>query len=192
MALVLTLVNFVTDAYIAQRRPDTERAALAAVLPADLHDNDLATASFTIDPATDIFLDVALLGLANPRPAYRATLNGQASGVVLPLAAPNGYSGTIELLIGIAADGTVTGLRALHHNETRGLGDGIEPEVSNWIFSFDNRSLANTEEVLWAIKQDGGDFDQFVGATITPRAVVGAVHNALRFFETNRERLLAP
>ncbi len=190
VVLLLTLINLVGDAYLASKRVDMERAALTVVFPANLHDNDLATASFTIDPAANTFVNTELLGLTNPRPAYRATLNGQTSGVILPLAAPEGYSGAIELLIGIDTDGNITGVRALQHNETRGFGDGIEPGVSKWILGFDNRSLENTDEVLWAVKKDGGDFDQFVGATITPRAVVGAVHNALLFFEKNRETLL--
>jgi electron transport complex protein RnfG len=79
----------------------------------------------------------------------------------------------------------------VQHAETPGLGDKIDAALSPWIRSFNNRSLPNTPEVLWQVKKDGGDFDQFVGATITPRAVVAAVHNALLFFDANRERLLA-
>ncbi len=188
--LMLALINLAGNAYVAYNRVDTERAALAVVFPANLHDNDLAATSFPIDPAAGTFTNTELLGLTNPRPAWRATLNGQASGVILPLTAPEGYSGAIELLVGIDADGNTTGVRAVQHSETRGFGDAIEPDVSKWILGFDNRSLGNTDEVLWAIKKDGGDFDQFVGATITPRAVVGAVHNALLFFEENREALL--
>ncbi len=190
VVLAFTFTNMAMNAYIAQRHPDADDATLAAVFPADLHDNALAAASFTLDPAASTFANVELLALSTPRAAYRATLNGQASGVVLPLTAPDGYNGPIELLIGIDAEGTITGVRALQHNETRGLGDGIEPDVSSWILGFNNRSLENTDEVLWAVKKDRGDFDQFVGATITPRATVGAVHNALLFFETNRDLLL--
>jgi electron transport complex protein RnfD len=172
------------------QRSDTERAALSAVMPATLHDNDLSAASFIVDPAASAFTDVQLLGLVSPRTAYRATLNGAPSGVVLPLSAPGGYNGAIELLIGIDSMGTITGVRAIDHDETRRLGDLIETEKSKWILGFDNRSLDNTDEVLWAVKKDGGDFDQFVGATITPRATVHAVHNALLFFEANKGQLL--
>jgi electron transport complex protein RnfD len=175
------------------QRADVERAALSAVMPASLHDNDLGAASFTIDPAdaTSPFTEVELLGLSTSRNAYRATLNGSPSGIVLPLTAPEGYNGTIELLVGIDKDGTITGVRVIQHSETRGLGDVLEVDASNWILGFDNRSLANTDEVLWAVKKDGGDFDQFTGATITPRATVEAVHNALLFFAANRDTLLA-
>jgi electron transport complex protein RnfG len=189
-AVLLALVYYGTDERIAEQRLAAEREALAAVMPAALHDNDLLTASFLLDPAASPFADIALLGLSGARPAYLARLQGSSSGVILPLETPEGYSGTITLLIGIAADGVITGVRALEHGETPGLGDKIELRASDWILGFDTRSLANTDEVSWQVKKDGGDFDQFVGATITPRAVVGAVHNALLFFESNREQLL--
>ncbi len=172
------------------RRSDTERAALSEVLPAALHDNDLSTASFIIDPATSTFTDVQLLGLTAPRAAYHATLNGNPSAVVLPLTAPGGYNGAIDLLVAIDLDGVITGVRVVHHNETRRLGDLLETGASNWILGFDNRALDNTDDVLWAVKKDGGDFDQFTGATITPRATVEAVHNALLFFAANKDQLL--
>lgn len=188
--LVAALASALTDLVSYVRRPNAERAALAAVMPAALYDNDLQAARFTID--REGFANVEQLGFTEPRQAYRASLNGQTSGVVLPLVARRGYGGPIELLVGIDAAGSVTGVRVVHHAETRGLADAIEPERSNWILGFDNRSLANTDEVLWAVKKDGGDFDQFVGATVTPRATVDAVHSALLFFEANQALLLSP
>ncbi|MEY4641715.1 MAG: electron transport complex subunit RsxD [Pseudomonadota bacterium] len=192
-AILLVMVMHVAG-YV--RRPDAAREALSAALPAImpdlLHDNDLSAASFTLDPGAGTFTSAELLGLEETRSGYRATLAGDASGVILPLRAPNGYGGPIDLLIGIDANGLITGVRVLQHGETRGFGDRIETDVSNWILGFDRRSLENTDEVLWAVKKDGGDFDQFVGATITPRAVTEAVHNALLFFEVNRDVLLQP
>lgn len=189
-ALLLALIFNGTKARIAQQRLAAERVALDAVMPAALHDNDLLADSFMIDPAASAYAELELLGLSSTRPAYRATLQGRTSGVILPLETPEGYSGTITLLIGITADGSISGTRVLQHGETPGLGDKIDLRASDWILGFDRRSLANTDEVLWQVKKDGGDFDQFVGATITPRAVVGAVHNALLFFDKNKELLL--
>lgn len=190
-AVLLALVYNGTAQRIGQQQRDAERAALAAVMPALEHDNDLLQAAFTLDPADSRWQQAALLGLQNtPRQAYRATLNGQPSGVILPAVAPDGYSGAIELLIGIRADATISGVRVLNHAETPGLGDKIELRIAPWILAFDQRSLDNTPTQLWAVKKDGGDFDQFVGATITPRAVVGAVYDALRFFAVNRTQLL--
>ncbi len=184
------LVVLVAELVATVQRSDRELAALNAVMPTALHDNELSAASFIIDPATSDFTAVDLLGLSAPQTAYLATRDGNPSGVVLPLVAPGGYNGAIEFLIGIDRDGTITGVRAIDHDETRRLGDLIEADKSNWIRAFDNRSLANTDEVLWAVKKDGGDFDQFAGATITPRATVKAVHNALLFFEANKDQLL--
>ena len=183
-----TLVLLTAD--VITRGTSDERELLAQVMPAARHDNDLTESSFLIDPGANTFVNTQLLGLTEARNAYRARLDGRASGVVLPLVAPDGYGGPIELLIGIDTDGVITGVRAVRHEETRGLGDAIEPEVSRWILGFDNRSLENTDDVLWAIKKDGGDFDQFLGATVTPRATIAAIHNGLQFFALNRERLL--
>lgn len=189
-AVLLALVNNGTAERIQQQRLQAEREALYAVLPPATHDNDLLNDGFVIDPRASALQDVALLGLTAPRPAYVARRQGQPSGVILPLETPDGYSGTITLLVGIDIEGMITGVRVLDHAETPGLGDKIELRVSDWILGFNTRSLANTDTVLWQVKKDGGEFDQFVGATITPRAVVAAVHQALQFFERNKNALL--
>jgi electron transport complex protein RnfG len=135
--------------------------------------------------------DAELLGTPDPLLAYRARRDGRAVAVVLESVAPNGYSGPIRLLVGIAPDGRVLGVRVLEHRETPGLGDAIEPGRSDWIERFTGRSLRDPAPAQWRVRKDGGAFDQFTGATITPRAVVGAVANALRYFERHREELLA-
>lgn len=189
-ALLLALVFNGTAGRIAEQRRNAERAALTAVMPQITHDNDLLADSFLLDPATSPYDGIERLGLSSPRPAYLAKLGGTVTGVILPLETAEGYSGTITLLVGITTGGTLTGVRVLDHRETPGLGDKIEPRISPWIFGFDDRSLDNTTTVQWQVRKDGGDFDQFVGATITPRAVVGAVYKALQFFEANRSLLL--
>ena len=92
----------------------------------------------------------------------------------------------MRLLIAVDARGRVLGVRVLSHSETPGLGDGIEAARSDWILGFDGRSLDNTPPADWAVRKDGGAFDQFTGATVTPRAVVWAVHDGLRRFQAHR------
>lgn len=121
--------------------------------------------------------------------AYRARLNNQPVAVVLKFNAVNGYNGNISLLAGINIDGTLRGVRVISHKETPGLGDAIEIEKSNWINIFEGKSLKKPELPQWTVKRDGGSFDQFTGATITPRAVVDAVKLALEYFETHRQFL---
>lgn len=121
--------------------------------------------------------------------AYRARLNNKPVAVVLKFNAVSGYNGNISLLAGINFDGTLRGVRVISHKETPGLGDAIEVDKSNWINNFEGKSLKKPELYLWAVKRDGGSFDQFTGATITPRAVVDAVKLALEYFETNRQFL---
>jgi len=111
--------------------------------------------------------------------------------VILQAIAPDGYSGAIHLLVGIHADGRVAGVRVIGHRETPGLGDKIELAKSPWIRSFEGKSLSSPEAEGWAVKKDRGEFDQFAGATITPRAVVGAVHRALQYFDAHKAELLA-
>ena len=122
---------------------------------------------------------------------YRARTRAEPVAVVLRLAATDGYSGNIQLLIGINADGSLSGVRVTSHKETPGLGDAIETGKSNWILGFSGLSLTHPDPASWAVKRDGGAFDQFTGATITPRAVVKAVHRALQYYAANKDQVYA-
>lgn len=193
-ALILTgfavigtgLVAF-THTVTAERIAENERQALLAnlnmLVPADRYDNAVTKdVRYITDPA---------FGTAEPVPVYRAYKAGQPVALFATPVAPDGYSGDIRLLIGMYADGTLAGIRVLAHKETPGLGDGIEASRSDWILQFAGKSLSNPEPSGWAVKKDGGHFDQFTGATITPRAVVKATRRFLEYFATHREQLFA-
>ncbi|WP_163372537.1 electron transport complex subunit RsxG [Endozoicomonas acroporae] len=162
-----------------------EAKALMEILPADTHDNVLVDSKIVLEPSP-------LLSSQDQRDAYIALNDGAVSAVILPVTAPDGYSGRIELLVGINRNGTLAGVRAITHKETPGLGDKINSNVTNWILGFVGKSLGNPVSEGWGVKKDGGEFDQFTGATITPRAVVAAVYRALQYFEANRKLLLDP
>lgn len=181
---VVAAIQQGTAPRIAAAEREAQVQALAQILPAGSYDNHLLDNSRLVQDE--------LLGNRNPAPAYLATLGGQPSAVILQVTAPDGYSGSIKLLVGILADGRLAGVRALHHRETPGLGDKIELAKSRWILGFDGKSLIQPDEAGWAVKKDGGQFDQFAGATITPRAVVKAVHKALQYFDKHKAELLAP
>lgn len=155
---------------------------LNTIIPAERYNNDLLQGKITIAASK-------LLGTDNNQTAYIAKLDKQPVGVVLPAIAPNGYNGPIHLLVGIYANGELAGVRVTRHRETPGLGDAIEESRSNWISGFTGKSLDNPTTKNWKVKRDGGDFDQFTGATITPRAVVTAVHAALLYFHENQKTL---
>ena len=104
---------------------------------------------------------------------------------MLETVAPDGYNGSIRLLVAINLDSTLAGVRVVQHRETPGLGDAIDAQRSDWILGFDGKSLTTPPRKDWKVKRDGGDFDQFTGATITPRAVVKAVKKALLYFQAN-------
>lgn len=193
-ALVLGLFAIATVGVVtvlhqstAERIQAAERAAqlraLDEVLPPGSYDNQLLNSSVEVHHP--------LLGTTQPTPAYIAQKNGAPSAIILQVVAPDGYSGAIHLLVGILADGSIAGVRTVRHRETPGLGDKIELAKDRWILDFDGKSLNNPQASGWAVKKDRGDFDQFAGATITPRAVVTAVHRALQYFEAHQEELLS-
>ena len=192
VALALGLVDLATSDAITEQRLKAEREALQAVFPESLHDNDLLQNRFVINSASSDYLSVELLGLQPDGTAYKGLVDGEVNGIILPAIAPDGYSGAISLLVGITEDGTLSGVRVVSHRETPGLGDKIDIRVSDWITGFDGRSLSRPERSRWKVRKDGGEFDQFTGATITPRAVVSTVYNTLEFFRLNREALLTP
>ncbi len=171
-----------TEQRIEENRQRIMLQRLNTIIPETRYDNDLLKDSFTLAPSD-------LLGTGEEATAYLATSSGKAVGVVLPAIAPGGYNGSIYMLVGIYADGTLAGVRVTRHMETPGLGDAIEETRSDWILGFDGKSLDAPTTKRWKVRRDGGEFDQFTGATITPRAVVKAVHSALVYFDENRKTL---
>lgn len=159
--------------------------SLHIIIDEDEHDNDLFS-------DTKQLLAPDLLGSKKAQTVYLARKGGKPVAAVFSSIAPDGYNGNIHLLVGVYADGTLAGVRVLKHLETPGLGDGIEADRSDWIQDFAGLSLSQPDNKGWAVKKDGGRFDQFTGATITPRAVVKAVHNTLLYFRQHRATIFAP
>lgn len=133
--------------------------------------------------------DATALGSKPPLKAYRMRKDGEPVAVVMESIAPNGYSGKIAMVVGIYQDGTIAGVRVTDHKETPGLGDKVDAKKSDWILGFEGKSLSNPEIEGWAVSKDGGQFDAFTGATITPRAVIQQVATTLEFFEDNKQQL---
>jgi electron transport complex protein RnfG len=174
-----------TEPIITRGQLAAKRALLSQVLPAALYDNDLLASQQSVPPDD-------LLGTRQPSALWLARRGNAFSGVVLEAVAPDGYSGDIALLIGIDANGSVTGVRVTAHRETPGLGDYIDRAKSAWIDQFAGKSLTNPEPKHWKVVKDGGAFDARAGATITPRAVVKAVKSALDYFARHRAAFAAP
>ncbi len=169
--LLLSIVNQQTLARIA----DNERAAmmklLMEVVDEGSHDNDLLNDKITL-PANDFNSSEAVT-------VYRARKQGQPSAAIFVTNTLKGYNGSIQIVVGVRIDNTLSGVRVVKHKETPGLGDRMETRKSSWILGFNNTSLHQPELSQWAVKKDNGYFDQFTGATITPRAIVGAVRDVL-------------
>lgn len=178
--------SFILTRPTIEKSEQREKLALVAqTLPTGSFDNDLIRDALAL-PADP------LLGLKRPGSAYPARRAGETVAVVLEAVAPDGYSGEIHLLVGIQADGRIAGVRVTAHKETPGLGDYIDLARSAWIKKFDGKSLADPLPDQWKVKKDGGQFDYFTGATVTPRAVIKATRKALEYFAAHRVELLAP
>ncbi|CNK78000.1 electron transport complex subunit RsxG [Yersinia proxima] len=170
------VVNSLTESTIAHQAALQQKALLDQVVPAENYDNDMQAECYVV---TD-----SALGNMAPHRLYLARKEGQPVAAAIETTAPDGYSGAIQLLVGADFGGNVLGSRVIEHHETPGLGDKIDIRISDWISHFSGRHVEGEQDKRWAVKKDGGDFDQFTGATITPRAVVRAVKNTALFLET--------
>ena len=178
-ALVLAITDRLTEKDIIARALEDRLNSLSQVIPENIHDNNLVTDAIVMKDAQ-----------GNEITVYRATKAGNVTGLAYEIFG-SGYAGRIKLMLGIDAEGKVLGVRVLAHKETPGLGDKIEVAKSKWILDFDGKSLSSPPADKWAVKKDGGVFDQFAGATITPRAVMKAVKGGLDFFAAHREEILS-
>ena len=179
---LLAGVNALTHDRILEQEKLRTMQQLNSVVAVGSYNNDLLTDKME-------FSDEAHFRHPEPVTVYRARMDDKPVAALMIVTAPDGYNGDIRILIAIDVSGTVLGVRVISHRETPGLGDPIEIERSDWILSFNDKSLLNPRDEGWAVKRDGGDFDQFTGATITPRAVVKAVHNTLIYFKANNKVL---
>lgn len=179
---LLIAINAFTQPKIEQAEQASLIQLLNQVMPASRYDNNLLEDTKTVT-------EPDYLGSTEPMTIYRARLNGEPAGLVVETVAPNGYNGNIRLIVGVFADGRVAGVRVISHRETPGLGDKIELRKDDWILSFNGKTLTENNVNRWAVKRDRGEFDQFTGATITPRAVVGAVKLTLDYVNRHQEEL---
>jgi|SRR5687768_4443861 len=183
-AIGLSLLDGLTEARIERNAQAWIRERLELLVPRTMHDNDLL-ADTVIARSPD------LLGIARPITIYRARKSGQPVAAILHTIAPDGYRGPIEMLVAIGVDGRLIGVQVVRHRETPGLGDAFENRNIDWLPKFTGRSLDEPPQQRWAVRADGGDFDAFTGATITPRAIVKAVRRSLEFYRAKKDVLFA-
>lgn len=179
---VVAITHQLTQNQIQRQERQQLLSVLNQVIPHSLHDNELAQSCIMVnDPA---------LGSEDPMPAYIATLDDKPSAIAIEAIAPDGYNGAIKIIVGIREDGAITGTRVLAHNETPGLGDKVDLRITDWILNFTGKTVTNDNLNQWKVRKDGGQFDQFTGATITPRAVVKAVKQTVMYVNSHRQQLL--
>jgi electron transport complex protein RnfG len=179
---LVALTEYTTSEAIVENERQVLLRNLYALLPRDKLDNDIAADILELPAST-------LLGTDGASTVYRARLGGEPVAAIFNSVAPDGYNGKIHLLVGVYIDARLAGVRVVKHAETPGLGDAVEIRKSPWINDFAGKSLDNPTPERWRVKRDGGDFDQFTGATITPRAVVAAVRNTLLYYQQNADMI---
>jgi electron transport complex protein RnfG len=184
-AAAISLTYVAGSDSIAANKAAAKARALSAVIPPHLYDQSLLSSPRKL-------VDYAQLNLSSEAIGYAAVKANETLAIVLPVIAKDGYSGDISLLVGIDQHGVIQGVRTIEHRETPGLGDKVERKKSPWVDSFNGRSLTNTPLDDWAVIKDGGVFDGFTGATITPRAVVNAVHQGLLYHQQQHNALYSP
>jgi Na+-translocating ferredoxin:NAD+ oxidoreductase subunit G len=181
---LVALTHAMVDGRIADNQQRAMQRKLDTILPPGRFDNDPLQDHIEVQAPE-------LLGAERTR-IYPVRKGRQPVALILEPVVPNGYAGPIKLLVSVLRDGRLGGVRVVSHHETPGLGDKIEEGRSDWILSFTGKSLADPPAEKWAVKRDGGAFDQFTGATITPRSIVAAVKNTLIYVEQQDGRLFAP
>jgi len=178
----IALVNVLTQPVILQQEQIALQNNINELIKPDRYDNNIIESCFTV-------VDSELLGDSTPKQVFIAKQYNQPVAALIQTNTFKGYSGEIKLLVGIYADGTVAGVRINSHTETPGLGDKIQTNKSDWIYSFNGTSYQADQDDKWEVKKNGGSFDAFTGATITPRAVVFAVKNTLIYFNQHKSTL---
>ena len=180
--LAVSLVSELTKDRIKIQEQQQLLRTLHNIIEPSRYDNDIANDCIKITASE--------LGSDKVQTAYIAKKSGQVVAVAITSIAPRGYNGNIDFIMAINNDGSVSGVRVLKHQETPGLGDKVEIRKSDWITSFSGKKLLSENDSRWAVSKDGGTFDQFTGATITPRALVKGVKNTLNYFNKNKNNLL--
>ena len=183
-ALVLSSVDDLTRDKIDYAERLAAQRALLEIVPPERHNNDLL---LDTQPVPEAFWSI--LGLIKGGNIHIARYNGEPVAAIVPSVTADGYSGDIAMIIGVNNEGTIAGVRVVQHKETPGLGDKIDLKKNDWILAFNGKSLSNMARSQWAVKKDGGQFDQFTGATITPRAVINQIVATLDYFNQDSDRL---
>ena len=182
-ALVAATYELTTERIAANEKAWLEKS-LQPALAGVIYDTEVRESRLVISSPHELpGSDEALI--------YRVYFDEQPVAALFAVTARNGFSGPIRILLGVDFDGVVTGLRILQHRETPGLGDKIVSARSDWVYQFDGRSIGDPDVSGWAIRGDGGEFDQLTGASITPRAVVKAMRDTLIYYEAHRDEIFS-
>lgn len=186
MIVLLVAISGIAATYLLARASAPQIAAAQHLLDSRKWLDMLAPESYDNQPLQQpLSLIDTRLAHSQLSAGYRATLNGKSAAILLR-SQTQGYVGVIELLIVIEPNGRLLAVKTLEQRETPGLGGHLADRPNPWLQGF----AGNSSDAGWALKRDAGQFDQIAGATVTSRAVINAVHDALRYFDDHRAALL--
>ena len=183
-AIIVYGVMQLTSLRIAHNEQAWLEAQINVLVPSTMHDNDMLSDNITLNVPESFDTN-------DPVVIYRARRNGLPIAAVMHAIAPDGYGGPIELLVAVNYDGEILGVRILSHHETTGIGNAFESPESHWLHDFKGHSIHRPDSAGWNVRKDGGDFEQFTSATITPRAIIKAVQRTLDFYQRHRDKVFA-
>lgn len=176
------LISQLTADTIKEQQQQYLLNTLHTIIEPSRYDNDIANDCIAVSAPE--------LGSNKVHKAYIARKLNQVVAVAMTSTATEGYSGDIDFIIAINTDNSVSGVRVLKHQETPGLGDKIERRKSDWITDFNGKRLLSDNDERWAVAKDNGMFDQFTGATITPRGLIAGIKDTLNYFAQHQAQLL--
>ena len=189
---LLLLLNNVTDDSLLAARQEFDRRNLYQFFEEGSFDNDLALDSYllTADNESEKLENLHLLNLDRDRLAYIARKDGKAVAVAVPATADDGFNGKIELLVAVDMYGRISAARVIEDINSDQLYGVVDVIGSKWMDEFAGNSMRDILRLSWQAITADNEYDQFVGASITPKSVANQIYDALVFYQSNRIELM--
>jgi Na+-translocating ferredoxin:NAD+ oxidoreductase subunit G len=178
-------------ASLQQARHDFDRRSLEQMLGEDAVDNDLVADAIVIKAdGSQNLVSPQWLGLKRDRLAYIGKQQGEVVLIILPFTVEDGFNGTLDLLVAFDMRGEIEAARVLAPPRSKQLFGELNILESRWMRNFTGMGSRDLRRPSWqGIDADDG-VDQFVGASLTPKAVAAGMYDALLFFQSNRMALI--
>lgn len=190
--VLLGALNLLTGAGLLEARQEFDRRNLYQFFEAGSFDNDLVLDSYLLPAVAEHekLSNLHLLNLDRDRLAYIARKEGKAVAVAVPASAEDGFNGKIDLLIAVDMFGRISAARVIEDIDAEQLFGVVDVIDSKWMNGFAGNSMRDILRLSWQPITAENEYDQFVGASITPKSVANQIYDALVFYHSNRIELI--